>query len=186
MWHSWPERTSNRPPTVGRPAVLVVLVALASAGCGIRTEPHAGAASAPTPSAAGHRACEAPTAMAHPVPALPPGARWFGHDGLWIDVAWTRDPRAVSAGGQAPGVVAGVKYATVTMHGGRFTEAGGPPTITARELGSGRTVRGETGGYAFTDSLRWWPTGIAFPTLGCWQVRTTWAGSSVRFRVPIR
>lgn len=117
---------------------------------------------------------------------MPSDGRWFGHDGLWIDVAWTRDPRRVSAGGQEPGVVAGVKYATVTLRRGRFTSAGGPPTITARELGSGRTLRGETGGYAFTDTFRWWPSVLAFPATGCWEVRTTWGDTTVRFRVPLR
>jgi hypothetical protein len=42
------------------------------------------------------------------------------------------------------------------------------------------------GGYGYTDSLQFWPTGIDFPEPGCWLVTSSLRKTIVRFVVKYR
>jgi hypothetical protein len=183
-------------------AALVVVVVMAVASCSAQTEqtPHATpdhqthAAASPSPQGApGKLAGRPPTAASCPAtvpidPAtVPPviargGGDWYGKDDLWVSLWFARpDPANFT---HQDGTYR-LKYGSVTLDNGKLTSRFGPPAVHATRLDGSGAAKVGFGGYGYTDSLQFWPTGIDFPEPGRWLVTSSLRKTIVRFVVKI-
>ncbi len=119
--------------------------------------------------------------------AVPPvvaraGGDWYGKDDLWVSLWFARpDPSSFARQGGSPGL----KYGSVTLDHGRLTSRFGPPVVQAARLDGPGTATVGFGGYGYTDTLQFWPTGIDFSQPGCWAVTSSFRTTIVRFVVKV-
>jgi len=122
------------------------------------------------------------TAVDYELPSVLRGTKgsWYGEGELWVAI-----PTFVanSANGSYQ-----LKHPWVTLdEQGEFTSDYGPPTVHAQRLDAGGNSDGFSGGYAATPKgFEFWPTGIDFPSTGCWQIVGAYGESTVRFVVRVR
>src|SRR5215472_7347276 len=107
--------------------------------------------------------------------AVPPvvaraGGDWYGRDDLWVSLWFTRPDPANFA--HLDGYFR-LKYGSVTLDNGKFTSWFGPPALHAKRLDGPGTARVGFGGYGYTGSVYFWPTGIDFSEPGCWLVTSS-------------
>lgn len=119
--------------------------------------------------------------------AVPPvvaraGGDWYGKDDLWVSLWFARpDPANFAHQGGSYSL----KYGSVTLDNGRLTSRFGPPAVHATRLDGPGTAKVGFGGYGYTSSLQFWPTGIDFPEPGCWLVTSSLRKTIVRFVVRV-
>jgi hypothetical protein len=191
-------RAAEQAASVVAAAVVAVAVASCSAQTGrlgpAGTEQQTRAAASRSPHGVpGRLAPRLPSDASCPVTvpvdaaAVPPvvaraGGDWYGRDDLWVSLWFARpDPATVA---RHDGFY-GLKYGSVTLDDGRFTSRFGPPAVRARRLDGPGTAKVGFGGYGYTSSLRFWPTGIDFSEPGCWLVTSSFRGTVVRFVVKV-
>jgi hypothetical protein len=183
--------------------VAAAVVAVAAASCSAQTgQPPPVGNEQQTPAAAPRSAQGSPTRLAPRPPsaascpvtvpvdaaAVPPvvaraGGDWYGKDDLWVSLWFAQPDPSIFA--RHDGFY-GLKYGSVTLDDGRFTSRFGPPTVRARRLDGPGTAKVGFGGYGYTSSLRFWPTGIEFSEPGCWLVTSSFRRTIVRFVVRVR
>lgn len=185
-------------------AALVPVTCAALTGCShLGTDPAAGDSSPSATARADSQPRRPPASESCPVTApteaghVPPvltrlreGGQdhggWYGKRRLWVNVWWapvSRVPKGRSGGYP-------IKWGTFTLFDGKFTSRFGPPTVRAERLDGPGTVRGSTGGYAHASDAsgsthEFWPTGIEFPSRGCWMITESVGGTVVRFVVRV-
>lgn len=151
-----------------------------------RTTSTAGpAASPPTEWESGDPSCASPgrVRFAHLPRALRApeltGERWFGAHNLWVAAPPVENSTRV-------------KFGSVTLDDrGRFSDAAGPPTVVAERVDGSGSAEGGFGGYASADVgaeslFHFWPTGIDFPSAGCWLITETFQDTTLRFLMRVR
>lgn len=104
---------------------------------------------------------------------------WYGEDDLWVSLPSL--PVTSGRDGTYP-----IKYGSFTLRNGDFTPRYGPPDTQARRLDGRATVDAGFGGYAYTEEARFWPTGIEFPSPGCWVMTASLKDTEVRFIVRVQ
>jgi hypothetical protein len=119
--------------------------------------------------------------------AVPPvvaraGGDWYGKDDLWVSL-WFARPDPANFAHQDGSYR--LKYGSVTLDNGKLTSRFGPPAVHATRLDRPGTAKVGFGGYGYTSSLQFWPTGIDFPEPGCWLVTSSLRKTVVRFVVKV-
>lgn len=107
----------------------------------------------------------------------------YGQGPLWVGAWWADEPTFKQAR-----ELRSIKYPLFTIENGKATDDLGPPRVEAIRLDGEGRAGGGTGGYARDpgnsgQSFDWWPTGIDFPSHGCWQVTQTAASTSITYVV---
>jgi hypothetical protein len=119
--------------------------------------------------------------------AVPPavaraGGDWYGKDDLWLSLWFARpDPGNFA---RHDGVYS-LKYGSVTLADATFTSKFGPPVMHAERLDGPGAAKVGFGGYGYTSTLQFWPTGIDFSEPGCWMVTSQFRNTVVRFIVKV-
>jgi hypothetical protein len=187
---------------VQRVASLVAVAVVAVASCSAQTEQARrastehqtrAAASRSPQGAPGKLAGQLPSGASCPVTvpldatAVPPvvahaGGDWYGKDDLWVSL-WFARPDPANFAHQDGSYR--LKYGSVTLDNGRLTSRFGPPAVQATRLDGPGTAKVGFGGYGYTSSLQFWPTGIDFPEPGCWLVTSSLRKTIVRFVVKV-
>jgi hypothetical protein len=182
--------------------VAVAVVAVAGASCSAQTGQVGGARAEHQTRAVASRSAQGSAATLVPrlpsgascpltVPvgaaAVPPvvaraGGDWYGRDGLWVSLWFARPDPANFA--HHDGFYS-LKYGSVTLDGGKFTSRFGPPAVRASRLDGPGVAKVGFGGYGYTSSLQFWPTGIDFSEPGCWLVTSSLRTTIVRFVVKV-
>jgi hypothetical protein len=160
-----------------------------SAGSGHPT----GAVASRTPEGAPGEPAGLPSGASCPVTvpmnatAVPPvvaraGGDWYGKDDLWVSVWFARPDPANFA--HKDGAYS-LKFGSVTLDDGELTSRFGPPVVQATRLDGPGTATVGFGGYGYTGTLKFWPTGIDFSQPGCWAVTSSFRKTIVRFVVKV-
>jgi hypothetical protein len=180
----------------------VVVVAVAVASCSAQTEQtprataqhHTHAAASRSPQGGpGKLTGRPPTDASCPITipmdpaAIPPvlaraGGDWYGTDDLWVSL-WFARPDPANFAHQDGSYR--LKYGSVTLDNGRLTSRFGPPAVRATRIDGSADAKVGFGGYGYTDTLQFWPTGIDFPEPGCWLVTSSLRKTIVRFVVKV-
>ena len=180
----------------------IAVVAVAGVSCSAQTdraqrastEHQTRAAASRSPeAAAGKLAGRLPSGASCPVTvpmdatAVPPvvaraGGDWYGKDDLWVSLWFARPDPANFA--HQDGFYS-LKYGSVTLDDGKLTSRFGPPAVHATRLDGPGTAKVGFGGYGYTSSLQFWPTGIDFSEPGCWLVTSSLRMTVVRFVVKV-
>lgn len=106
------------------------------------------------------------------------GGHWFGAHKLWAGLPTDYDPSRRQDGYF-------LKYPWVTIDNQRTTAKFGPPAVHAKRIGGPGRAIGQFGGYATTHRLDFWPSGILFPSRGCWVITGKLRGTVVHFVLEI-
>lgn len=181
--------------------VAIAVQAMAVVSCSAQTDRSRRAGSGHPTSAAASRSPEGalgeptgpPSGVSCPVTvpmdatAVPPvvaraGGDWYGKDDLWVSLWFARPDPANFTHHDG---FSGLKYGSVTLDGGKLTSRFGPPEVQATRLDGPGTASVGFGGYGYSDTLQFWPTGIDFSQPGCWAVTSSFRKTIVRFVVKV-
>lgn len=176
--------------------VVLAAIVLLTAGC-TGTQPNARRpSSSSTSGVPATQACPITPPTSSTVPAsvakqVTDGV--FGHGNLWLR-AWWDNPQSLE---QVRSKDLGdskypyqEKYPTWTLKDGTVTDTAGAPRVTVKAVNGHGRGTGTTGGYASAGlddgtTANWWPTGVSFPTVGCWQVTESVSNETISYIVQI-